>query len=234
MSQRPNLSDVPDFTDVPDPLAVRVADQPSVRSVPLDATAPNRASTRRRRLAALALSSAWLAAHLLVFGVRSDFASLPGAYVFVQVGLPWLLALAALALALRAGRFGLGARIGAVAGLAGLGPLAFWAMAAGAPSPHSAAPGDASLLGVLVCLDITLAWIAVPLLAAALCLRCAFPAASSARSALVGAACGLLAGGVMNLHCPNVDRIHMSFGHGIPVLVAVLVGAIIMSRSTRA
>ncbi|MGC4089229.1 MAG: NrsF family protein [Polyangiaceae bacterium] len=86
---------------------------------------------------------------------------------------------------------------------------------------------------MLVCLDITLAWALVPLACAALSLRHAFPAGSTWRSALVGGASGLLAGGVMNLHCPNVDRLHMSIGHGVPVLVAVVAGALLMGRVAR-
>jgi hypothetical protein len=86
----------------------------------------------------------------------------------------------------------------------------------------------------VICLDITLAWVSVPLLLAALTLRSAFPSASRARSALVGAACGLFSGGVMNLHCANVNPEHMVLGHGIPVLVAALVGATLLSRLARA
>jgi hypothetical protein len=84
-----------------------------------------------------------------------------------------------------------------------------------------------------VCLDITLAWAAVPILCAALSLRRAFPSASAWRSALIGSACGLFAGAVMNLHCTNVDRFHMLFGHGIPVLASVLAGGFLMQRLAR-
>jgi len=37
----------------------------------------------------------------------------------------------------------------------------------------------------------------------------------------------------MNLHCPNVDVLHVAIGHGTPVLLAALFGALVLSRSTR-
>jgi hypothetical protein len=85
-----------------------------------------------------------------------------------------------------------------------------------------------------VCLDLTLAWVGVPLAAAAFSLQRAFPTAAGWKSALVGAACGLFCGATMNLHCPNVDPSHVSLAHGVPVLIASVVGALALVRFTRA
>ena len=54
------------------------------------------------------------------------------------------------------------------------------------------------------------------------------------RSALVGAAIGLFAGATMNLHCPNVAPLHVLMGHGLPVVVATLLGALVLGYRTRA
>jgi hypothetical protein len=87
---------------------------------------------------------------------------------------------------------------------------------------------------MLLCLDLTLAWAAVPLFCAGLTLRRAFPSGARFRGGLVGAACGLFSGATMNLHCPNVDGAHVMLGHGIPVVMAALVGALVLARWSKA
>jgi hypothetical protein len=195
---------------------------------------PVRAVVRRRRVTALAGSAAWLSTHLVVYGIRRDFSELPRLYVAAQILLPFLLAVASLFAALSPGKLGLGLKIGLISGLAILGPLAFCLIAFGAPVPSVVVPGAASPLGILVCLDITLAWSAVPLLGAALALPGAFAAGSRRRSALVGAGIGLFAGATMNLHCPNVAPLHVLMGHGLPVIIATLLGALVLGYRTRA
>jgi ABC-type uncharacterized transport system permease subunit len=74
----------------------------------------------------------------------------------------------------------------------------------------------------------------VPLLLAALVLRRAFPSATLWRSSLVGAAVGLLCGAAINLHCANVHAAHMLAGHGVPVVLATLLGGLILARWARA
>jgi hypothetical protein len=227
-----------DFGEIPDPLArspVRDADAPGrVLRLPQLETAPERAVIRRRRLAALAASAAWFASHLLVYGVRGDLAELPAPYIAAQVLLPFLVAAASLAVALSSGRLGLGAKVGLVSGLAILGPTAFALIALGAPPPRIVTDEAASLLGMLVCFDITVAWAAVPLLALALALRGAFPAAARCRSALVGASAGLFSGAIMNLHCANVAPVHVLLGHGLPVVIAAVAGALLLVAIARA
>jgi hypothetical protein len=95
-------------------------------------------------------------------------------------------------------------------------------------------PTASSVVGSVLCFDITLAWVAVPLVAAAAVLRGAFAAGGRFRSALVGAAIGLFVGATMNLHCPNVAPSHMLFGHGVSVVVAALAGAFALAHLTRA
>jgi negative regulator of sigma F NrsF-like protein len=146
---------------------------------------------------------------------------------------PFAFAIVALAVAMSSGQLGLGASISAVITLSVLGPASFLLIALGAPEPHPPPGGGNFWLGAFVCFDITLSWAAVPLLAAALSLRHTYPVAAGWRAALVGAASGLFSGAVMNLHCPSVDRFHIALGHGIPVLVATIIGAIVVSRWVR-
>jgi hypothetical protein len=236
------LSDLSFLNQIPDPVSGKTgaaaAHAPAASDVRAPAPkvpSPTRAATARRRAAALALSLGWLGSHLAVYGVRQDFAQLPAGYVVAQVVLPMFIGAASLVLALVPGRLGLGLGVGLVGAMALLGPLSFWLLAAGMPEPHPPGPrGLGFWLGSLLCMDITLSWAAAPLLLVALSLRRAFAGAAAPRSALVGAGLGLLSGGAINLHCSNVSPWHMLAGHGIPVLVAAAVGALLCVRWTRA
>jgi hypothetical protein len=220
------------FSEIPDPSS---APEPaSPLRLPSLAPSPERSRVRKQRLAALTGSVAWLLTHLVFYGVRTDFRGLPALYVAAQILLPFCVAVASLLVALSYGKLGLGAKIGLVSGLAVLGPLAFCLVAFGAPVPYVADSEAASLLGILVCFDITVAWAAVPLLCAGLTLPGAFASGVRWRSALVGAAIGLFAGATMNLHCPNVAPLHVLMGHGLPVIVATILGAVVLGYRSRA
>ncbi len=220
-----------DFSDVPDPLhgVPTAGDAPSPKRLP---PANARPALKKQRLAALAFSLAWILGHLGVYGLRSDLDALPATYVAVQIVAPLVLAFVCLGIALVPGRFGLGVRVTSLLVVLGLAPVSFWLAMAGMSPPRATADAHPWLSG-FVCLDITIAWVSVPLLCSAFLVRRAFPAAAAYRSALLGAACGLLAGAAINLHCANVSRFHMFFGHGIPVLIATLVGALLIARSAR-
>jgi hypothetical protein len=229
------LNDLSFLKDIPDPVAPASGSEASERLRRTLPTAPTRSTTRRRRLAALGVSLAWLVCHLVAFGIRQDMSQLPAGYIAAQVGLPILFGAACLVVALAPGKLGLGIGIGVVGTMAVLGPLSFWLLALGMPVPH--APGASPFgfwLGSLLCLDITLSWAAAPLLLLALSSRRAFAAHATGRSALVGAALGLLSGGAINLHCSNVEPWHMAAGHAVPVLIAALLGAFLVVRWTRA
>jgi hypothetical protein len=228
------LDDLSFLKEIPDPVAGE-RETPARPLPPRFAEAsPDRSQTRRRRSIALGLSLGWLCTHLAVYGVRPDFARLPDAYLALQIVLPALLGAASLTLAVAPGKLGLGLGVSLVAGAAVLGPLSFWLLAAGLPAPYAAAPSDGFWLGALLCLDITLAWAAAPLLLAALALRRAFPTVAGWRSALVGAGLGLLSGAAINLHCPNVAASHLVLGHGVPIALAALVGGLVVSRWSKA
>jgi hypothetical protein len=220
------------FGDVPDPLSGASAPARPLR-LPELAPSPKRTEVLGRRVAALVGSVAWLALHLAVFGVRRDFAQLPLEYAVAQILLPFAVSVIALVVALGPGKLGLGMRLGLVSSLVILGPASFIVIAAGAPMPGEVPAGVATLTGILLCFDITVAWAAVPLLLAGITLRGAFAAGARWRSALVGAGAGLFAGATMNLHCPNVAPLHVLVGHGLPVLVATAAGALLLTLRAR-
>jgi len=194
--------------------------------------APTHQVVRQRRALALIGGLSWLGAHLAVYGIRTDLAGLPATYVAAQIALPAALATGSIVIALGSGRLGLGMKIGLVSTLAVLGPASFCLIALGAPTPRVPEPG--TLIDTLLCFDITVAWVAVPLLCAAVTLRGAFAAGARWRSALVGAGIGLFAGATMNLHCPNVTPTHMLLGHGFAVVVAAALGAVALVLRARA
>lgn len=216
--------------EIPDPATASGTARPL--ELPSLSEAPTRQVVRRRRALALIGGVSWIAAHLAVYGIRTDLTALPLPYVAAQIVLPALLATASLVVALGAGRLGLGFKIGLVSTLAVLGPASFCILALGAPVPHVAEP--TSLIDTFLCFDITIAGVAVPLLCAAITLRGAFAAGARWRSALVGAGIGLLAGATMNLHCPNVAPAHMLLGHGLAVMVAAALGALALVLRARA
>jgi hypothetical protein len=226
----PNFAE--SFGDVPDPLAGAQAPERPLRLAELPPSL-ERAQVRNRRVAAAIGSLAWVALHVAVFGVRRDLGQLPLAYLVGQILLPFGLAVLAFVVALASGKLGLGVRLALVISLAVIGPASFALIAAGAPVPGGVPAGGDSLGGMMLCFDITLAWAAVPLLFAVLTLRGAFAAAAGWRSALVGAGIGLFAGATINLHCSNATPVHMLFGHGLPVVVATLVGALLLAVRAR-
>jgi len=229
------LSDLSFLNQIPDPVS-DAGSRGVARPLPTPGgNPPTREASRRRRMVAVGVSLAWLCAHLLVYGVRQDFGQLPAGYIAAQVVLPIAFGACCLLVALAPGKLGLGLGVGLVGAMAVLGPLSYWVLALGLPAPHPPVAGKLTFwLGSLLCLDITLSWAAAPLLLVALATRRAFPTQAVGRSALLGAALGLLSGGAINLHCPNVNPWHLVAGHGVPVAAAALVGALLVVRWTRA
>lgn len=215
------LRAIPDL-DVPDSSPVGPA--PVVATVVAD----TRVNYRRRRLIAITLSCAWMAGHVWMYGVRADLPRLPAWYLLAQIFLPLGLAALAAFAAFASGKAGLGLKLPLLRSLAIAAPLVFTLTAMSAPFELDADFGAKFWLDALICFDITVAWTAIPLLAAIVGVRRAFPTAPAWRSALVGAACGLFSGATMNLHCPNADSLHMAIGHGLPVFIATVLGGFVL------
>src|SRR5690242_15121837 len=119
MQERDELTD---FRDVPDFVGKL---PPSVRQPTMSKDSPARTAVQRRRWVALSSSAAWLAVHLAIYGIRSDFRDLPLLYTTAQVLVPFGFAMSSLSIALSSGRLGLGLRVGMLALVCILGPLSF-------------------------------------------------------------------------------------------------------------
>lgn len=223
----------PMFEGIPDPAHDKPELPPGLVRPPLS-DSPSRDRVRRRRLVALGASVAWVLTHLAVYGIRTDWSELSRSYIAAQIAVPLVLAVASLGIATSRGSRGLGLGARWLWIMAVLGPAAFWVAALGVPEPYASGADPAFWVSIFVCLDLTLAWLAVPLLLAGLTLRRAFVSAAAWKSALVGSAAGLFSGAIMNLHCPSVDPAHVGLAHGVPILIASALGAMLMVRWTRA
>jgi len=223
------------FDGIPDPCNdQREVPPPPARLHLPPVPSPTRDQVRRRRLLAFGVSLAWVLAHLGIYGVRTDWADLPATYLTAQVLVPFCLALVSLWVALSKGSRGLGLDARWLWVMAVVGPAAFWVAAFGVPEPYATGADESFWISLFVCFDLTLAWVAVPLVAAGLTLQRAFPSAAGWKSGLVGGAAGLFCGATMNLHCPSIDPAHVGLAHGTPVLIASAVGTLILVRWARA
>jgi hypothetical protein len=182
---------------------------------------------------ALAVSLGWLFGQLVVLGVRGDFSHVPAGYVAALGVAPVVAGALCLAAAVSAGRLGVGQRAGLLAGLALVTPLAFILGALLGPAPYPGAPAGSFVDGV-ACFHIAVAWTVLPLVLAGFALRGTFVAQSVWRSATVATAAGLVAAAVITLHCPVAGAVHVGLGHGGAILASALLGALVLSRVTRA
>lgn len=186
---------------------------------------PTRSVVMRQRNIALVGTIAWAVVHLNALGPRADLPDLPPWYVASWCIAPAALCGVALWVAVRMQRSALGVRATMAMALSLALPATLMVFALGLPMPHLKGPTVDLWSSTLRCFELTFVGALPPLLFAAIALRRAFATAARYRGALVGSACGLLSGLVMNLHCPVLDPMHLLVGHVIPVLASVLLGA---------
>jgi hypothetical protein len=222
--------DLQKLREIPDPLAGLVA-------LPAEVRPPERRPTRkdhaRARRVGLAVGSAWLAAQLLVAGIRPDVEHVPLSY-WIEFGVAPLAAGAlCFVAALSSGRIGAGQRVTLLATLSLLAPLLYTLSGYLLAPPYAGAPiGD--LKHGVSCLNVALAWTLLPLLAAGVALRRSFIGRPVLRSALLGAGAGLIVSVISTLRCPLSGALHVALSHGGAVIVTALLGAVLLSRVTRA
>jgi hypothetical protein len=232
------VKDLGFLSDIPDPVEARSKEPSGMPSEPLPAwverlpSAPTRADTSRRRVVALLLSSTWVLLHLVVYGVRKDLHRLPIEYILVHVGWPLVLSLALLGVVFARGKHGLGFPTWVSGTMAVFGPLSF-ALATLSVRAPTGLKENLSRVNMGICFDITLVCAALPLLAAAWSLRSAFATHSTLRAVLVGAAAGAFSGAMLNLHCENVEPVHMLLAHTAPTFVLAAIAALGLSRILR-
>ncbi len=219
------------FRDVPDPLSGVTAEPPV--NVRLPARRPTRSELSRVRRVALGVGVAWLGAELLVAGVRSDAAQVPLGYWVALGALPLVAGVICVVAALSGGRLGLGLRVTLLASLALVAPALYAACGYVLSPPHPSAELGNFEHGVL-CMNIALAWTLLPLIAAGLGLRRAFAGNAVVRSAVLGAGAGLIVSVTSTLRCPLAGAWHVALSHGGAVVLTALLGAVLLSRVTRA
>ena len=212
------------FGDIPDPLLGAPLPRPMPMQPPSTQSA-TRSELRRRRLALLVSALVWPAVVLVWYeggwrGRGLDF-------VAAQFVLWTALLGVAAWLALSPGTRGVGRPVRWLRATAIGAPLAFvllgllWLPPHGKPAIGALGPPD-MLEG---CFQIGLT-VAVPtLLLAVWAMRRAFPAGAAWRGAALGAACGLGAVIVLLLLCGSPFGGHIALAHGLPLVIATVIGA---------
>jgi hypothetical protein len=194
--------------------------------------------TRRplRQLAVLATVSLVYGAGLVFFlTMRDDMMELPMGWL-AGVALAWLLGFVVpcfLALTPRPGtmtprwQFAALAAVIASVGFVSLG-LAVHPM-----GPSSKVYGAEYFAHGHTCLEIGLVTALVPVVIGAIFLRGALPVGSRWIAAALGAGGGCLGGLVLHLYCEVADGLHIGLVHGGVVVVAALLSAAIVPRTTQ-
>ena len=226
---------MPDFDDIPDlpPTVTSARPVPDVGPwLRVHGTPLTRSEVQQRKRLAVVISVVWITVQFFAFGVRGDLSRLPLSYLFALSIAPMSAGLLAVLLAVRGGSFGLGTRAALVSALAVLGPISFMVSGFLMPAPYANGEiGDLSFGAY--CLNCTVAWALLPIVAAGLALRGAFAASSVWRSALLGAGCGLIAAGLFTLHCSVVGKWHIAIAHGSAVLISAVIGGVCLAWATR-
>jgi hypothetical protein len=232
MKEETTNSPLRDIPDLPGGATLSPEVEQRIRAMLANEKAPTRAVVVRHRWLAFAGAIALSVVQLLALGFREDLSSLPLWYTAGWLIAPVALCGVALWLAVLMQARSLGVRVLVASAFCFLLPAALAALALGLPVPH-VQPAAHPWSGTLRCFEWTLAGALPPLAFAAVALRRAFATAAAHRGALVGAACGLLSGAVINIHCPMIDPMHLLLGHVFPVMGSVLLGAWVGHRWLR-
>lgn len=218
----------PSFADIPDPAGGLA---PAAPASPV--TAPSEPSLTRgqrglRRSVVLLLSAAWVSAIVWRLGLRDDVSAME---VILPLAL-WI-AVGAAGLWAAARRRGPGlpppAPVALAVSIAVPALFAAVAFAWSTPEGLSAEVAEEAMRWATIraCLLVTLLLAAGPVALACFLLRRSFLSAPAWRGAAVGAVCGIAGAAGVHTHCPVGMSGHVLVAHGIPILVAALVGAVL-------
>jgi hypothetical protein len=224
--------DFPDLSGIPDPLSDEQRSRPAVPSLPLR-PGPSRTELTRARRVAMLVAAGWIGTQLAIAGIRGDIARVPLGYTVAFGVAPVFAGVLCLFAAVSPGRLGLGARVTVLASLALAFPALFVVANYVFSPPYPDAPLGVFANGVF-CFNIAMAWTLLPLVAAGFALRGTFVTRATWRSALVGAGAGLVVAATSMLRCPLSGAWHNGLGHGGAVIASALLGALVLSRVTRA
>lgn len=202
----------------------------------LAALAPVRTRSPLRQLAILvAVSLVYGAGLLSVLAMRRDALELPMGWL-AAVGAAWLFGFllpSYLALVPRPGSMMPRWQLGAAAAVVASITFVVLGLAVHPSGPSSELYGTERFAHGHTCLEIGLATALVPVFVGAVFLRGALPVGSRGVAAALGAGGGCLGGLVLHLHCHIADGLHIGVIHGGVVIVAALLAAAIVPRTTR-
>ena len=219
--------DLKQFAEIGDPFAddARAPIRPMDRSAALRARSPTRSRVRALRATALVMALAYDAAWLVFHEHRADLASVSRASLALGIAIPLAAAALGLVAALGLGPRGLGHPASRLAALAVGGPAVF------VLGTLIAAPvgGDDPLFWrhAGICMAVTALLTLGPMALALWVSRNAFAAVAGWRLAALGVAAGALAAATMSLACPITAAPHVILGHGLVMVVAALIGALL-------
>jgi hypothetical protein len=210
------------FEDVPDPFADTQVPELRAPDPKTLGPSPTRPRVRARRWTAIALAFAYEAAVLVMVGWRESMT-------------PWTVALGVF-VPLLAAALTLRAVFGADRATARLRLWiagSFVLLGVGLLLPAAVTDGT-STHGTVRCAVAMLLTMAAPIALAFGVSRHAFPSQARTRAGALGLACGLLGAAALRMHCANEGAVHTLVGHGLPIVVAVVLAALLGARLARA
>lgn len=221
------MSDLKQFGEIGDPFAddARAPIRPMDRPAADLARSPTRSRMRALRAIALVLALVYDAAWVVFHERRADLASASSWSLVVGIAIPLAAAALGLVAALRPGPRGLGHPAWKLATLAVGGPIVFLL-----GTLIVAPPGGQDALfwrHAAICMAVTALLALGPMALGLWVFRNAFAAVAGWRTAALGIAAGGLAAATMSLACPITAATHVILGHGLVMVVAALIGALL-------
>jgi hypothetical protein len=166
-------------------------------------------------------------------GLRSDLGQSAG-YVALQTTLWMALVAAALYASIAPGVRGLGLHVNTLRAVGASIPLLVVAFTfAWPPSRLPALAWGSAAVGFLPCFAMALMAALPTAWATSWTLGRAFPTAAPLRGAIVGAASGLVAFVAMVFKCPSRAQDHILVAHALPLLFAMVLGAVLAKGFNR-
>jgi hypothetical protein len=220
--------DIHRIDEVPDPLgAIDEWPVPPRRAGAL-AESPTRGHVVAARATALGAALLYELAWVLAMTKRHDLLTMPRAVLAIELVIPFVAALFALAAAAGPDARGLGPPKGRMVALALLSPAIFVGATLLASPPD--VDTEPFVVHAFRCFAYTAVYSAGPMVLAMWAFRRAFVAAAGWRSAALGMACGAIGALTMSLICSVGSPAHVLVGHGGMMLVGAVSGALLGRR----
>jgi hypothetical protein len=223
--------DLDRLADVPDPLAgLDDAPMPPLRA--MGAPSPTRSHVASVRTAAFLAALLYEVAWIAIMNKRDDLRTLAPLTLFMEVSIPVGAAVLALVAATATGSRGLGESKARLATLSLLAPAVFVAATVllATMMPTGEEDTGSFWLHCLRCFGWTSLYAAGPFVLAGWAFQRSFVVAPSWRTAALAIACGASGAATMVFVCSVGTPAHVLIGHGGPMFVGAIVGALVGRR----